>query len=94
MYKGVLQRRRFRKLRAVYRIIAFYHRCKTAKFLRALLQTCQVGVLPHGRLANHSQGVQNMPDLGKSIKWPSAPSLGLDEFIGYVQKVLQLCRCL
>eukprot|EP00048_Salpingoeca_helianthica_P007064 m.106039 g.106039 ORF g.106039 m.106039 type:complete len:1039 (+) comp14216_c1_seq2:94-3210(+) len=73
-YKGLLQRRRYIKMRAAYRIIAFYHRQKTQRFFRALFAA--------------TKNVASLPDRGlTSIAWPSAPSIGLDEFLGYCKKI-------
>jgi myosin-1 len=65
-YRGVLARRRVLKIRAVYKIISYWH----ASHLRGYLNT----------LCKTFEGVASWPDLGRSKEFPPAPP-GLNNFV-------------
>jgi len=64
-YRGVLGRRRVRKIRAIYKIIAYWH----ASHLRGYLNT----------LCKTFEKAGELPDFGKSLPFPPAPP-GLNNF--------------
>lgn len=58
-WRGALARRRCRRLRAAYTIMAGYKRHKVRAYLRELLR--------------RFQAVRTLPDFGKSVVWPEPP---------------------
>ncbi|CAJ0597979.1 unnamed protein product [Cylicocyclus nassatus] len=57
--RGTLARRRYERIRAVYRIMGAYRRYKLRSYLMSII--------------NAFRGVRDMPDLGKSVVWPKPP---------------------
>eukprot|EP00042_Codosiga_hollandica_P051257 m.626623 g.626623 ORF g.626623 m.626623 type:complete len:998 (+) comp58245_c0_seq2:614-3607(+) len=73
-WKGILQRRIFRRMLAVHRIIRFYRKWK----LRAALV----------HLVRKFEGVKSLPDFGKSITWSDLnPPQTLKQFFDYARKI-------
>lgn len=60
-WRGALARRRCRRLRAAYAIMACYKRHKVKAYLRELLR--------------RFQAVRSLPDFGKSVAWPEPPAV-------------------
>lgn len=76
-YRGVLCRRRVRKIRAVYRIIAYWHAAHVRSYLRSLCATFE--------------GVAERPDLGKALAFPAPPS-GLNTFAVSCKRIYAVWR--
>ncbi|KAM6134371.1 unconventional myosin-Ig [Pterocles gutturalis] len=76
-WRGALARRRCRRLRAVYAIMACYRRHRVRAYLRELLR----------RFAP----VRTLPDYGKSVPWPEPPAV-LARFQGACQRLFQRWR--
>eukprot|EP00049_Salpingoeca_infusionum_P014803 m.281080 g.281080 ORF g.281080 m.281080 type:complete len:1009 (+) comp15751_c6_seq3:330-3356(+) len=71
-WRGVLDRRRVRKIRAIYKIIAFWHASHTRSYINALQNTFK--------------NIKDMPDLGAGVAWPDPPA-GLSSFDAQVKQI-------
>nr|CDJ93760.1 Myosin head and IQ calmodulin-binding region and Myosin tail 2 domain containing protein [Haemonchus contortus] len=77
MLRGALARRRYKQTKAVYRIMAAYRRFKLRSYI--------INVIDSFR------GVRKMPDLGKSVQWPTPPVV-LAPFVGKLKVMHQRWR--
>ncbi|EGD77448.1 myosin IB [Salpingoeca rosetta] len=74
-WRGLLARRHYVKLRAVYRIMSFWYRCRARRYLADVLK--------------RFENVKDSPDLGKGVEWPSTPT-GLGQ-VGTLLRKVHLC---
>ncbi|XP_043921948.1 unconventional myosin-Id-like [Protopterus annectens] len=61
VWRGAIARKRYRRMHAVYTIMACYKQYKNKSYFLEVLQ--------------RFQNVRNMPDYGKSIEWPDPPAV-------------------
>ncbi|XGW14791.1 hypothetical protein V3C99_000788 [Haemonchus contortus] len=77
MLRGALARRRYKETKAVYRIMAAYKRFKLRSYIISVIDSFR--------------GVRKMPDLGKSVQWPTPPVV-LAPFVGKLKVMHQRWR--